>query len=812
MVDSILSDVRLALRTLAKSPGFLFVAVTSLALGIGANSTIFSLVRATVFPSLPYREPARLVDLHETSGDVCAGCGVGTSFATFLEWRERATRFSGMGASREQEFVVAGQDDAVRVSGAIVSADLFPTLGIAPVLGRGFTAEEDRLGAAPVALLSHGLWERLFGADTGLVGRTIRVNGTATTVIGVMPRRFGYPEFAKLWMPMTPAITTASRSDRSIDVVARLAPGATLAQARSEMAALGAGIAAEHPADFRGWTADATSIVAELRAESGPPFAILLGASAFVLLIACANLANLMLVRASRREREVAVRVALGAGRRRLVRMLLAECFLVALAGGSLGLLIALWGVDAVPHLIGTEIPFWIVFQVDWSVVAFAIALATVTALAFGLVPALRASRPDLVASLKEGAGSSTGSVQRGRLRSLLVAAQIACALVLLAGAGLMIRTFMRARAIDDLGYDPRNVLVANVSMWQPRYDDPSQVTTFGGAVEERVRAVPGVTAVSLEHNEFLSAFVGAAANLTLEGAAEAVSVNTAPGFARAVGVDYFSVLRIPIRRGRAFTPADRPGAPAVAIVNEAAAQALWPNADPIGKRFKLGQPNDERPWLTVVGVVGSTIASPLRHQPTKFIYVPFAQHPGRPLSVIARTTGSPMVLAPLVRAEIRASDPDVATDAITSMEASLATYISPVRFFVRLLGALSVLAVGLAALGIYGVVSYAVAQRTREIGIRMALGATSDGIRRLVIGYGVGLAALGIVVGLAGSAALTGALAGVLRGLLFDASTTDPVVLGGVALLLAAIAVAACYVPARRATQVEPLVALRNE
>ena len=801
-----LHDLKFALRTIAKSPAFAFVAIVSLALGIGANSTIFSLVRATVFPTLPFHDVGRLVDLSETSAELCVGCGVGTSLATYRDWQARTRTFASMGASREEEFVVTGADEAERLPGALVSATLFPTLGVRPVLGRGFAADEDRPGAARVVLLSYGVWERMFGADTGIVGRAIRVNGTAATVVGVMPRNFGFPEFAKMWAPIGAVATPLARDDRSVSVVARLAQTTTLPQARAEIAAVTRDIAREHPVEYRGWSATASPVLDALRGDSGPPFLVLLGASAFVLLIACANLANLMLVRASRREREVAVRLALGAGRARLIRMLLAESIVVSVAGGALGLLIALWGVDAIPGLIGTEIPYWILFVVDWRVVIFAILLSALTALAFGLVPALRASRPDLVGSLKEGAQSSTATGRRARLRGVLVVAQIAGALVLLAGAGLMIKTFLRAANVTDLGYDPRGVITTAVQVLQPHYDDPSQVGAFASTVEDRLSSIPGVTAASVEHTEFLGTFVGAFGNVTLEGSASAVADNIVPRFSKAVGPDYFRVLRIPLRRGRVINSSDRAGAPGVVIVNEAAAQALWPNADPIGKRLKLGQPNDDRPWLTVVGVVASTVGSPLgRSRPTGFVYVPFAQQPGRPVSVLAR---APIELAPLLRAEIRSIDADAAVDPLTTMEASLGSWIGPIRFFARLLGGLAVLAVALAALGIYGVMAYSVAQRTREIGIRMALGASARGIVRLVVGYGAVLTIVGLTAGIAGSYAMTG----FLQGILFDTSATDPIVFAAVAVFLAMVSVAACYGPARRAVQVEPIVALRQE
>jgi putative ABC transport system permease protein len=414
-----------------------------------------------------------------------------------------------------------------------------------------------------------------------------------------------------------------------------------------------------------------------------------------------------------------------------------------------------------------------------------------------------------LVESLKEGAQNATTSAKRGRLRGALVVAQVAGAMVLLAGAGLMIKTFLRSRDFTNLGYDPSNVLKANVQILQPRYADAGQVGTFAASAEDRIKAIPGVEAASVEHSEFLGTFVGASGNVTLDGSATAVPDNIVPRFQYSVGTDYFRVLRIPLRRGRAFATSDRAGAPAVAIVNEAAARALWPQGDPIGKRLKLGQPNDDRPWLTVVGVVASTVGSPLgRGRPPGYVYVPFAQQPGRPVTVLARTVAPPMDLARTLREEIRAVDPDAAVDAVTTVEAALSSWIAPVRFFSRLLSALAALAIALAALGIYGVVAYTVAQRTREIGIRMALGATSTGILRLVIRYGMALTAVGLAIGVVGSMALTRAL----RGLLFETSATDPSVFVGVSLLLSLVSFAACYAPARRAVRIEPVVALRSE
>jgi predicted permease len=809
-MDTLRQDLRETWRSLRRSPGFLVVALASLALGIGANSTVFSLVSAVQFRPLPYRDVERLVDLHELNPtDLCAGCSVGTSYATFADWKERAASYQGMGAWVEDVFAVSATDAAVRVQGAYVSAELFPVLGVAPALGRPIAPDEDRIGGAPVVLLGHEVWQTQFGGDTSLIGRLIRVNGLPREVVGIMPPRFGFPEFADIWLPIGPTAALRARDDRSLGVVARLRSGTSVAQARTELAGIMRGVAAEHPGTMRNWSAGVATLRSDLTDESGPPFFLLLGAAGFVLLIACANLANLLLARALRRERDFAVRVALGASRTRVARQLLTESLVLSLTGGALGLLVALWGVDATVGLIPSDIPFWIDIRVDWRVVLFTLLTSIATGLAFGMLPALRAGRREVSDVLKAGARQVSASHSRGRLRSALVVSEMAMAVVLLAGTGLLIKTYLRVSRIDNLGYDPRGVLRASAEFLDARYADSAQRALFGASVLEHVAGTAGVEQAALESTRFLGTFVGTESSLMLEGAAAPVPDNVAPRFAWSVTPAYFDLLRIPLRRGRGFTAADRPGAPLVAIVNEAAAAVLWPGQNPLGKRFRIGRPGDAAEWMTVVGVVASTIGSPLgRRGAVPYVYTSFPQQPPSSLTILLRTTGNPLMFADNLREAVAAADRDLPLDDVRTLEAFLADWIRPVTFFTRAMGALAAIALAIATVGIYGVMSYAVSQRTHEIGVRVALGATAHRVVRLVLGQTALLGVLGALIGLTAALALTGAL----RQVLFGTSPNDPVVLAAVTAVLMAVALLASLVPVRRALRVNPVEALRAE
>jgi putative ABC transport system permease protein len=803
---SLLSELHHAARSLARAPGLVAVAVASLALGIGANATIFNFVNAIEFRPLPFPEADRLVDVHESNpAELCEGCAVGTSWPTFSAWRTSARTFAGLESYREASYALAGEQEPERVGGALVTAGLFPLLGVRPILGRGLVSSDDRPGAPGVVLIGHGLWVRRFGADSGVLGTAVRVNGTPRIVIGVMPPKFRFPEFATLWLPMAPEVQEMALDDRSLSIVGRLGPGVTLEASRLEMAGIARGLETRDSANYAGWTAGVSSLRADLTEDgSGQGFLLALAAAGFVLLIACANLANLFLARATARARELAVRVALGATRMRIAGHLLAESVLLGLAGGLAGLVLSLWGVRLIARLIGTDLPFWLVLGIDWRLVLFTSMLSLVAGVAFGLVPVLRMANSDVHEVLKSGAAGATPGRRDGRVRGALAIAQIALAIVLLAGAGLLVKSFLVVRRTDNLGYNPRGLLSAQIQLQAPRYEVPEQVGLMQEQLMERLRVQPMVEAAAIEHPEFLGAFVGNPSRITLEGRPEPVPISRGPRHGFAVSPDYFRLMEIPLDAGRGFTPADGPGAAAVAMINQSAAALLWPGSNAVGKRLRL----DQGPWMTVIGVVGDIVVSPLGRGPEPLLYTAAAQSPARPFRLLLRYRGETATLATTLRAVARTVDADEPIEDVMTLEAGLAQWISPVRFMAWILATLGVVALLLSAVGIYGVMSYLVTRRTREIGIRMALGAEAANLRRYVLGYGFRLAAFGLALGLPAAFGLSR----LLRSVLFSVNPADPLVFGAAALLLAAIAVGACWSPARRATRVDPLEALRAE
>ena len=803
---SLFSDFQHAARSLARAPGLVAVAVACLALGIGANATIFNFVNAIEFRPLPFPEPERLLDISEINPqELCDGCAVGTSWPTFSEWRASSRSFTSLEAYREESYAIAGEQEPERIGGALITAGLFPLLGVRPLLGRGLLQADDRPGAPPVILIGHGLWVRRFGADSGIIGTAVRVNGTPRTVIGVMPPRFRFPEYAALWLPMAPAVQAMAPDDRSLGVVGRLAPGTSSEDAGLEMARISRRIALQDSAHYAGWIAGVHSLRADLSSDgSGQGFLLALAASGFVLLIACANLANLFLARATARARELAIRVALGASRGRIAGHLLAESVLLGLAGGVVGLTLSLWGVRLVTRLIDAELPFWLVLGTDWRLILFTFLLSLAAGIAFGMVPVLRMARTDVQEVLRTGGSGMTAGRRDSRIRGILAAGQIALAIVLLAGAGLLVKSFLVARRTDNLGYNPQGVLSAQMQLQAPKYDAPEQVRLMQAMLLERLRAQPMVEAAAIEHSEFLGAFVGTASRVTVEGEDEAVPIGRGPRHGYAVSPEYFHLLEIPLESGRSFTPADGPGAPPVAVINRSAAAALWPEGNALGKRLRL----DRGPWMAVIGIVGDIVVSPLGRGDAPLLYLAAAQSVTRPFKVLLRYRGETATLTTTLRAVARTVDADEPIEEVMTMEEGLARWISPVRFMVWLLAALGTVAVFLSAFGIYGVMSYLVARRSQEIGIRMALGAEAGNVRRYVMGQGLRLAAIGLAIGLP----VAFGLSRLLRGVLFTVSSADPLVFASAALLLAAIAVAACWSPARRATRIDPMISLKSE
>ena len=802
----LLSELHLAARSLARSPFLAAVAVLSLGLGIGANATIFSFVNGILFRPLPFQQPQQLVDVSEDNPEeLCAGCAVGTSWPTLQLWRGAARSFSALGGYRESAYTLAGEQEPERVGGALVSANLFPLLGVRPAFGRSLTEADERTGAPPVVLLGHGLWSRRFGGDSAVLGRSVRVNGVPRTVIGIMPPRFRFPEFAALWLPLAPEVRTMPVGDRSLGAVGRLGPGVSLVAANVEMRGIAGRLAAERPAEYRGWTERVSPLRQDLADDTSTQgFLLALAASGFVLLIACANLANLFLARATARARELAVRVALGASRGRIAGQVLTESMLLGLLGGLFGLVLSLWGVRLLTGLIGTEIPFWIRMGTDWRLLLYTFLLSLAVGAAFGVVPAIRASRTDLNETLKTGSQGATLGRRDSRIRGALTVAQIALAIVLLAGAGVMVKSFLILRRTDNLGYNPAGVLTARVELQSQRYESPAQVRQLADQLLERLAVQPMVESAAVEHSLFLSSFVGDSTIVRLEGATEAVPMRRGPGHGAAVTSEYFRVLEIPVLSGRAITAADGPGAPGVVVVNRQAATMLWPAEPPIGKRLRIGS----GPWLTVVGVVGDVVGSPFARGNSPMLYGSAAQSTERGFRLLIRYRGDPATLATTLKAVARTIDADEPVEDVMTLQESLVRWVSPVRFMVQLLGVLSGIALALAAFGIYGVMSYLVARRTRELGIRMALGAEPGQVRRYVIRRAFRLALFGVGIGLPAAFGLNQ----VLRRMLSVVSPSDPLVFALVALLLGAIALAASWAPARRATRVDPLVALRAE
>jgi predicted permease len=803
-LEALWQDLRFGARMLIKQPGFTAIAVLTLGLGIGANIAIFSVVNAVMLRPLPYPNSDRLIKLWSAVPKQNIGERA-SAYTNFSEWRAQNTSFEDLAVTDPTVVTLNGGAEPEQVMSIRASANYFPLLGVAPMLGRTFTAEEEQQKVR-VVVLSHGLWQRRFGASPDILGRTIEIDGVSSQVIGVLPESFLPDRENRIWEPHTLfpdwEAQKVQRGTGSWQVVGRLKAGISLEQAQAEMTTIAQRLEQAYPDANKGL---GVSLVPLYLQYTGNDVRLalwmLFGAVVFVLLIACTNVANLMLARGIAREREMAIRIALGAGRLRLIRQLLTESALLSLIGGAAGLLIASLGIPAILSYSPPDIHNLDSVTIDARVLVFTTAVSLLTGLLFGLAPALRISQAQPSAALKEGRSASGGI--SGGLRSLLVIAEFSLTVLLLAGAGLLLRSFSKLQAVDP-GFDPTGVLAMQLSPERNRTAD--QWRDFYQQASERVAALPGVEAVGLTTEIFVSG--NSEGLITIEGASAEISATARIPFrGDVISEGFFKTLRAPLRAGRFFNAGDNQGAVPVTIINETMARRFWPGEEAVGKRFKLGQAQSTDPWLTVVGVVGDMRRQSLERQPIAQIFQPYLQSSERRLILLTRTMGEPTQLASVVRNEIRAIDKTVLVNGISTFESLLAGKVSQRRFQTWLLALFSGLALLLAAVGIYGVMSYTVMQNTRELGIRVALGAQPSDVLKLVVGQGLLLTVLGVGIGLLAAFALTRLLAG----LLYDVTATDPTTFIAAPLVLLAVALLACIVPARRATKVDPMVALRH-
>jgi putative ABC transport system permease protein len=810
-MQTLRQDLRYAFRLLLKSPSFTAIAVVTLALGIGANTAIFSVVNAVLLRPLAFRDPSTVVIVAEKSKYPT----ITTSYENYQDWRDQSHSFESLEATRATTITLTGSGDPERLNARMATAGLFKLLGVDPSLGRTFRADEDRAGGAPVVLLSYGLWQRHFGGAQDVLGKSITLDSQPYTIVGVFPSGFEVLQPADVFLPFTPWAKTLP-DDRNwhpgIIAIGRVKPGVTREQARTEMVGITKRLEQQYPIYNTGTSADVVPLQEQLVQNVRPALVLLLGAVSFVLLIACANVANLLLARATSRGREVAIRTSMGASRGRIIRQMLTESVLLSLGGGILGLLLAWASLGPLLKISAGTVPQVFTVGLDRWVLAFTFGMSVLTGLIFGIAPALRATRLDLRGALNEGSRGSTAGPGHHRLRGSLIAVEIALGLLLLIGAGLLLRSFSRLQDVPP-GFQADHLFVADLPLSLTAYAKPEQRYQFFDRVVERARSLPGVRSA------------GAASFLPVSGGGGLLHFNiagrppkspheyTAAGY-RNVTPNYFETLGIPLLQGRFLTPADKDKAPAVVVINATMAHTYFPNENPLGKRIQLGatpDPDPQNPNMEVVGVVGDVIQG-LGIEPKAEMYLPYRQADGVlpvfQLSIVLRTAGDPLLQASALRSALSEIDPNQPLVNVRTMEDNIATTVAQPRFRTWLIGIFAGLAVLLGAVGIYGVMSYSVTQRTNEIGIRVTLGAQPADVFRAVVGEGLRFALLGVGVGLAAALVLTR----VLQSFLYGISATDPLTFASVTSLLVSVAVAASFFPARRATRVDPIIALRHE
>jgi putative ABC transport system permease protein len=808
-MHNLLQDLRYAFRLLAKSPSFTAIAILTLALGIGANTAIFSVVNGVLLRPLSFLDPSRLVIVAEKSPFPT----ISTSYQNFVDWRDQSRSFESMEGTRSTGLSLTGAGDPELLTARMATAGLFPLLGVEAREGRTFLPEEDKAGSAPVVMLTYGLWQRRFGGSREIIGKPITLDSRPYTVVGVLPPGFQLLQPADVFVPFVPWAVTLP-DDRNwhpgIIAIARLKPGVSRETARAEMVGITKRLEEQYPDYNTGTSADVVGLQEQLVQNVRPALILLLGAVSLVLLIACVNVANLLLARASSRGREVAIRTAMGAGRGRVVRQLLTESVLLSLGGGLLGIFFAWASLGPLLKISAGSVPQVVPIELDRSVLVFTFVVSLITGLFFGLVPALRTAKLDLRETLNEGSRGSTSGPGHHRIRGVLVASEIALAVLLLVGSGLLLRSFSRLQDVPP-GFQADHLLVADIPLSQTAYAKPEQRYQFFDRLVERAKALPGVRSA------------GAASFLPVSGGGSVIHFNitghppktphdyVAAGY-RTVTPNYLETLGVPLLRGRMLTPADNDKAPAVVVINASMAAKYFPNENPLGKRLQLGAtPDKDVPTMEIVGVIGD-VRPGLGVDPQTEMYLPYRQAdlilPVFQLSVVLRTAADPQLQTAALRSALGEIDPNQPLVRVRTMEENMAATVAQPRFRTWLIGIFAAVALVLAAVGVYGVMSYTVTQRTNEIGIRITLGAQPEDVFKAIVGEGLRLALAGVAIGTVAALALTR----LLQSFLFGISAYDPITFLGVAMLLTMVAAAASFFPARRATLVDPMVALRYE
>ncbi|HVG29699.1 MAG TPA: ABC transporter permease [Pyrinomonadaceae bacterium] len=809
-MGTLLRDVRYALRVLGQQPGFTAAAVLAVALGVGANTTIFSAFDVLLLRPFSFRQPERVLlvwEQNQQSGFMRGSVAP----ANFYDLRAQVKSLDHLSAFYDTSFNLSEGDKPERIEGTVASAALFRAVEARPALGRLYTEEEEQWGKDKVVVLSHALWQRRFGSDPQVVGRQLNFNGQSYTVLGVMPPKFGFPpNGGELWKPLSfDAEEARNRGSHFMRVAGRLKDGTTPEEAKAELAGLARQLQQQYPDTNAGRGFGVVSIVADYTRGARAGLVVLMAAVGFVLLLACANVANLLLVRAASRQKEIAIRMAMGASRTRLVRQLLTESVVLALAGGGLGALLAVWGValmsGGIPQSLSKYLPGWENIGVNPRALVFTLAVSLATGLLFGLAPAWQATRASFTDALKEG-GRTSGGGTRNRLRSLLVVSEITLSLVLLIGAGLLIRSFVRLMRVEP-GFDSSNVVVMNLSLAGERYEKPRARIDFYQQLLRKIETLPGVTHAGAVNLIPLSRS-NADSSFTIEGRPPLPKGQEVVADWRAASPGYLAAMNVPLRRGR-FLDArdDREEAPRALLVSERFAARFFPGEDPLGRRLDFGEAREKGYW-EIVGVVGDVKRDGMDEEIEPAVYAPYAKSPWRTMTVVVKTANDPVQIVAAVQNELRGIDRDQPVFNVQTMDRVVHESLAPQRVTTVLMGVFALVALALATIGIYAVMSYAVAQRTHEIGVRMALGAQRADILRMIVRQGMVLTFVGLALGLGASLVVTRGMTKILYGV----TATDPATFVGISLLLAAVAFAANYFPARRATRVDPMVALRHE